>query len=205
MKINKINENKVSIVLTLEELAEHNITIKDIESNKNKAQNFLFEILEESELNLEFIDEGSQLLVEASTDTNNLFIITISKISSIGDVTKQYSSLNSFNLISYSVSSNIYMFKDYENLKDFSFRAKIEKLYLGCNSLYNYNGKYFLVFSSSTIKKVDFTRTFCLLSEFTDKYYSKSIYKSAILEYAFPLIEREALQIIQNSNYTISF
>ena len=80
MKIEKISENKVKITLTIDELSQRHISIKDIEQDSNRAQDLFLDLLEESELNCDFVTDDSQLYVEASSDNENLFIVTITKI-----------------------------------------------------------------------------------------------------------------------------
>lgn len=203
MKISKINNNKVCITLTIDELETRHISLKDIELNKDKAQNFFFEVLEESELNTEFVEDCSQLLIEATTENNDLFIITITKIDNIPDISKYYMSSNKPQLISYSVSSSIYDFNDVNNLIDFAKKAEKESLFLGINSLYSFSGHYFLIFSNTTIKKNEFIKTFCVLSEYADKYYSKPLYRSAIIEYSDPLLKKSAIQNLQKAHYVL--
>ena len=80
MKIEKINENKVKITLTIDELSQRQISLKDIEQDSNRAQDLFLDLLEETELNEDFMLDDSQLFVEASSDNENLFVVTITKI-----------------------------------------------------------------------------------------------------------------------------
>ncbi len=80
MKIEKISDNKIKITLTIEELSERKITLKDIEKNHAKAQNLFMDLIEESNLHDDFINENTELFVEASSDNSNFFMVTITKI-----------------------------------------------------------------------------------------------------------------------------
>lgn len=80
MKIEKISENKVKITLTIDELSERKITLKDIEKNHIKAQDLFIDLIEESNLQEEFINENTELFVEATSDNSNFFMITITKV-----------------------------------------------------------------------------------------------------------------------------
>lgn len=191
MKVEKINGSKARIILTVDELQSHKITLKDIKDGKQKAQNFFFEILEDAnileDLNLEY----SQLLIEA-TSQDNIFMITITKADDIPDINK-YS-----NKYSYTVSSNIYSFNSLENLYDFCKMAKTEKLFVGINSLYLLDNIYYLYFTTKTIKNSDFVKTFSIISEYTTKYYSKPLFSTSLKEYATLLIDKNAIYTLQH-------
>ena len=92
MKVEKINNNKVKITLTFEELEKREVNIKDIEKNSEIAKNLFVDLIEESNIDEEFEFEDSQLLIEATSDNNNLFIVTITKVDNLPDM-KKYSLL----------------------------------------------------------------------------------------------------------------
>lgn len=190
MKVEKINASKARIILTIDELKSHKITLKDIKAGKEKAQNFFFDILEDANLLEELNLEYSQLLIEAISQ-DNLFMITITKADDIPDLNKYASKC------SYTVSSNLYKFSSIEDLYSFCTMAKTEKLYTGINSLYILDNMYYLSFSNKTIKRSEFVKTFSLLSEYTTKYYSKDLFNLSFKEYAKLLIEKNAIQTLQ--------
>lgn len=194
MKVEKINNNKAMIILSLAELAKRKITLKDIKEGTENVQDFFFEILEDSNLSQDFTSDNSGLFVEVSTSGNDIFMITITKTDCLPD-DSVYTKLQSTNKVSYTVSSNIYGFDSLDTLHEFCKKASQEQLYVGVNSLYELDNKYFLLFSNSTIKKSNFVKTFSVLSEYTEKYFSKQ--EVVFLEYARLLIEKCAIQTIE--------
>ena len=62
MKIEKIDNNKVKITLSFEELELRNITLADIEKNNAAAKRLFTSLIEESNLDEDFEFENSQLL-----------------------------------------------------------------------------------------------------------------------------------------------
>lgn len=189
MRVEKINSQKARIILSIDELAKHKITLKDIKDGKEKAKNFFFEILEDSNLIEDFGNDSTQLLIEASSK-DNLFMITVTKADCIPDI-KNYS--NTSDSFSYIVSSNIYAFDSLNNLYEFCLKAKQEELFVGINSLYCMDNKYFLVFSEKTIKRCEFVKTFSVLSEYSSGYYARPLYKTALKEHSDLLIEKNAI------------
>jgi len=194
LKVEKINSNKASIIVTLDELSKRKITLKDIKDGAENVQDFFFEILEDTDIIGDFSGESSQLFIEVATAAKDIFIITITKVDCIPDTAK-FKSFATPDKISYRVSSNVYSFSSISNLYNFCKKAIDENLYVGINSLYELNNKYFLLFSETTIKKSDFVKTFSIISEYSDKYFSKQT--TTFLEYAKLIIPRLAIQTLQ--------
>lgn len=192
MRVEKINNQKAKIILTIAELAKHKITLKDIKDGKEKARNFFSKILEDSNLVEDFGDSSTQLLIEASYK-DNLFMITITKADCIPDTKKYTNHIDSF---TYIVSSNIYIFDTLKTLYEFCLKAKQENLFVGTNSLYYLDNKYFLLFSDNTIKKNEFVKTFSVISEYSSSYSAKPLYKIALKEYSNLLIDKNAINYI---------
>ena len=195
MKVEKINNNKAMIVLTLAELTKRKITLKDIKEGAENVQDFFFEILEDADIIEEFTSDSSQLFVEVSTSEDDIFMITVTKADCLPDMSK-FDKPHKPSRVAYTVSSNIYSFSSLNELYSFCKKATSEDLYVGVNSLYEFNDKYFLLFSNSTIKKSNFIKTFSVISEYTDKYFSKQT--TAFLEYAKLVIAKNAIQTLQN-------
>ena len=124
MKVEKLSDNKVRITLTFEELEKRKISLSDIEKNSTIAKDLFIDLLEESNLDSEFVIDDSHLFIEASSDNNNLFIVTITKVEDLPDL-KKYSLIESkgvhskkkiSNNIKYTVDSNVYSFQNIDNI-----------------------------------------------------------------------------------------
>lgn len=178
MKVERINNNKAKISLTLEELRKKKITLKDIKQNKLKAEDFFLELLEETRLIEEFEIDSNELFVEAIRE-DNLLTITITKMLDISckDEIKQAN-------IVYKISSNIYVFDSSSELKDFAIKANLEKLYIPKCMLYYFNNKFFLVFSKKDIRCSQFIKSYSILSEYASHYSSSSYLKDILNEHA---------------------
>ncbi len=194
MKVEKINNNKAMIVMTLAELAKRKITLKDIKEGAENVQDLFFEILEDANIIEDFAVDSSSLFVEVATSGDDIFMITVTKADCIPDATS-LNKLPKAGRVSYTVSSNIYSFSSLNDLYSFCKKVLDEDLYIGINSLYELNGKYFLLFSNATIKKSNFVKTFSVISEYADKYFAKQT--TAFLEYAKLVLAKNAIQTLQ--------
>ncbi len=203
MKVEKINENKIKITLTLEELESRQISIHDLEKDSSMAKDLFLDLIEESNLDSDFIIDDSQLFIEACYDNNDLFIVTITKIDNIPEL-KKYALMDknkkkvhkkaTNKTLNYKVDSDIYEFNSLDKILEFCDIIKKEKLFCGKNSLYKYNSSYFLLFNTSSLKNSKFLKTFSVISEFCTSYYSQDIYTVCVKEKAKLIIKDNALQ-----------
>lgn len=194
LQVEKINNQKARIILTIAELTERKVSLKDIQDGKEKARNFFFEILEDCNLMDYFEANSNQLLIEA-TRKDNLFMITVTKADCIPDIAEYSNVSNSF---VYTVSSNIYVFDSLKHLYEFCIKTREEKLFVGTNSLYELDGQYFLLFTNATIKDTRFIKTFSVLSEYSSYIYANPLYKHYLKEHSNLLIDKTAITSIHN-------
>ena len=127
MQIKKINNNKLKVILSTNDLNKKNIDIDSFLSNSFESQDLFFEILDLAEEKYNFDIENNKAIVETVSLDNNLFVLTITKFKN--DLTGTY--LN---------SSKLYCF---ENIDDFF------NIYNYLNNynftLYKFLNNYFLV------------------------------------------------------------
>ena len=191
MKIEKVDDNKVKIILSFEELEMRNITLSDIEKNNVAARNLFTSLIEENNLDELFSCDDSQLFIEASSDNTNTFILTITKTDDLPDITS-YS--KSEPKLLYRIDSRLFEFNSLDVILDFCKIAKEENLFFGKNTLYKYEDKYFILFSDNAIKNKRFIKTYIMLSEYCSRYFSYDIFYTTIIEKAKVIVANRALQ-----------
>lgn len=203
MKVEKINENKVKITLSIDELEQRDISLKDLEKDTVKAKKLFLELIEESNLESSFIFEHAQLFVEAATDSNDFFTVTITKIDDFPDLAK-YNLLDEgfekktirkpSNNLAYPINFNIFSFQSLDTILDMCDILKKTKCFLGKNSLYKLDDRYFLIFSKYSIKNSKFSRTYSIINEFCSSTYESDLYEVCIKEKSKSIIKDKALQ-----------
>lgn len=192
MKVERFNDNKAKITLTFDELKSRKITLDDIKNNKTKAQDFFLELLEDCGLLEEFETDTNELFIEACKE-NNLFTVSITKISNLAS-----SKIIPNKLTLYKISSNIYSFKTVQDIKEFANKAYDLELYLPENILYSFNNKFFIVFNKKGVNNSKFVKTFAVLSEYSDSYFSKHSFNDILNEYGTLLFKSKgAHQILE--------
>ena len=154
MQIEKINNNKLKVVLNLEDLENNNIDLNSFMSNSLESQELFLDILDLAEKDLNFYTNNSKLIIESISLANNIFIFTI---------TKQNSPKIS------SSSNCIYCFNTFDDI--YNILA-----YIDINNLYLYNNTYYLITNSNNKKNP-------ILEEFSYKKISSNYLEDILMEY----------------------
>ena len=80
MKIEKLTENKIRIILKIEEMNNNNIiNLHDFMIDNIKSKNFFIDILDKAEKEFGFKTKGYKLLIEAFSSLDDVFVFTITK------------------------------------------------------------------------------------------------------------------------------
>jgi adapter protein MecA 1/2 len=126
MKIEKINENKIKITLSLNDLEERNIDLESLNINSPATQELFWDMMEQAEIELGFNASDSQLCIEAVPDSQDGFIITITKLDEDGDFESIHKYIkNRFRKSDLSVKKksrkvcstiSVYSFKDFDDI-----------------------------------------------------------------------------------------
>lgn len=137
MQIKKINDDKLKIILSSSDLNEKNVDIDSFLANPIESQNLFFEILDLAEEKYNFDIEDNKAVIEAISLDNNIFILTITKLSSNLDVsntqTKVYYLENINDLL------NLYSFLNKNNIS-------IPKY-----EIYRFSNKYYIILNEENI------------------------------------------------------
>lgn len=153
MKIEKITENKIRIILKKEDFKDKSIDLKNFILNTPESHSLFLEILDRAEKEANFDTDGHKLLIETFFEGNDICIFTITKYieNNNPNKNKQKKHLTAKRKKQvFNSTSLIYSFNEFEDFCDFcNFIYKIHNIELKGlfkNSLlYNYNNIYYLV------------------------------------------------------------
>lgn len=149
MQIKKINNDKLKVILSSNDLDEKNINVDSFLANSLESQDLFFEILDLAEEQYDFNIENNKAIVEAINLDNNLFILTITKLKS--DFKNSYdSSLKIFCFENMDDIFTIYniLSKNYANLENTYVYEFLNKYYLLLNNISNNIENILLEYSS---------------------------------------------------------
>ena len=186
MKFEKLNDTKIKIILSSQDMESNNLSIENVLSNSADSQRFLDSIIREAESALGFKPDDSQLLVEAVAPSNEECIFTITKLLDDKKCYSQHSNSFIFKFDCFDDFINLCTF-----LNNFSYLClkEISKDF----SLIYYNNTYYLKFVESEYSTivVDYIKT--LFEEF-GKDVSRSAGIDGILnEYGKVLFSKNAI------------
>lgn len=80
MKIEKLTENKIRVIINSDELGNSNdINLHNIMSKAMETQEIFSNILKQAEKEVDFHTDGCKLLIEAFSSLEDIFVLTITK------------------------------------------------------------------------------------------------------------------------------
>lgn len=204
MKIEKISENIIKVTISMNDLEERNIDLNALNYNSPAAQEFFWDMMEQAEEQLGFSLSDSQLIIEPIPDSNDGFIITITKVDEDGDFEsiQKYikSKLKKSDLRvkkkSRKVCSSLFIYS-FSNIDDIcSLARKLDGIYCGDTTLYRCKNTYYLLLTRNGLTTAN-TRTFELvLNEYGTKVSNVSFFEGYLNEYGEKIIENKALETL---------
>lgn len=192
MKIEKLNENKLKITLSIDDLAERNIDLQSFIYNSPESQDLFWDMMQEAEKEYGFNFDESMIYVEASAIGSGLFTLIVTKSDSelpIHPQSKSKLKAKKVRLkrksINIEFSKQLYLFQTFDDICAFCKTADVAAL--GENSLYKFEDEYYLLASDMP---------FLHILNFATLVKSPELFMGKINEYGSTIIENTALQEI---------
>lgn len=193
MKIEKLNEDKIKITLSVDDLAERNIDIQSFIYNSPESQDMFWDMMQEAEQKYGFNVDESMIYVEASSAGAGIFTLTVTKTTGSLNIpaskTKTKFKKGNFKLkrkvTSVHQENSIYIFSSFDDICEFCNAVDCSKIQN--NSLYKLNEQYYLKVSNMPFNSI---LEFAILDN------SPELTFARIQEYGSVITEDEALQKI---------
>lgn len=201
MKIEKLTENKIRVILYSKDLDISALDMNTIMQKKDKTQELLFDILDKAEKEVDFQTKGAKLLIEASASIDDVLVFTITKYPN-----KDKTTSNSLSKRIIIKKKNVqaktkltcYTFDTFDTFCDFcdilGKKSHFDiDLFTKHSSLFLYQDTYYLM-----IKNVKqdymFKKTFySVISEFANPATFSTTFEHKLLEYGKPVMKRNAI------------
>lgn len=203
MKIEKITENKIRIILNMDDLEENNIDLHSFMSNPVDSQNLFIDILDKAEHEVGFSTKDCKILIEAIASSDGHFVFTITKYKSDQDalkpkkkkltIKKKTDNLNSENAI--------YCFDTFEEFLNYCSYIKNKNFTkLSTNiSLYVYNNKYYLVLKNINLAFPNLKGFYASISEFGKSINNSNNFEAKLMEHGKLISKNNAIKKCINS------
>lgn len=201
MRIEKISENKIRIFVSFDDLEERDIDLSSFNYNSPETQELFWDLMEQAELELGFETHESQLCIEAVTDVEQGFVITITKIDDDGD----FESIQKFiknryrrNDLKFKKKAgntcSTVMIYNLETFDDLCYLcARLKPLYSGDSSVYQCEGSYYLVFKRMDDIDNDHAKIESIVSEYGDRVLNVMFFEGYLNEYGTLMVENDAI------------
>ena len=208
MKIEKLTDNKIRIIMNIDDIEKNTNDINTFFDNIMNSQNLFLDILKKAEKEVDFHTEGCKLLIEAFSTLEDVVVFTITKYSS--NETKSSATITSLDndykrkltvkrkTNTQTFENAIYEFENFDYFCEFcNSISKIENLNINKLAkkivLYNYQSKYFLVFKDINFKDTYIHKFFNILSEFSKFQNFSANFEYKLAEHAKIYIKNNAL------------
>lgn len=201
MKIEKLTENKIRIILKKEDFKDKTIDIKKLLLTTPESQGLFLEILDKAEKEVNFNTDGYKLLIEAYFQNDDIFIFTITKYTeeNIKPNTKQKKYLTvKRKSQSFNSSCLIYKFDEFDDFCNFcNFINKNNNVVLKglfkSALLYLYNNTYYLVIDGINLSNKSINSFHSSLLEFSNLIRYTKNFKFKLKEHGKVIIKNNAI------------
>ncbi len=157
MQIEKVNNNKLKVILNTNDLEENHIDLNTFMANSLESQDLFFNILDLAEEKFDFYVDDSKLVIEAISLANNLFIFTITKLSDCKDIDSP---------------NSVYCFENFDEICNMSSFLGKDILH----HLYTYNHKFYLIMNKNN-------KSNYMIDEFANSKINSPCLENILMEY----------------------
>lgn len=207
MRFEKLSNDKIRIILNLQDLEDNDIDYQSFMSNSSDSQKLFMEILDEAEEQIGFITKDYKLMIEALATIDGDFIITVTRSLPDMDLTtnsKKRTIRAKRKSQKITKDTIIYEFDSFDDVCDFVLLLKNLKLtglitFTKDFSLYTYKNNYYLVMENIN-KDFSGIKTFlCTLTEFGKSVNNSNLFKNKLAEYGELIVKNNFYKTLSKS------
>ena len=203
MKIEKLTENKIRIIINLDELSKKNIDINSLAINNEKAHKLFQSILKEAEKQVGFKVKDCRLLVEIYSTQEGHIIFTLTKYKNELNTSISEKSAKNLKFKRKSLDNNykntIYKFDSFEEFCSFCTYCNNTNLnsledFAKNISLYEFKNLYYLVFTNINTDYKYLNLFYTVISEFSNLVSTSIVLKSRFNERGKVIFKTNAIK-----------
>lgn len=206
MKIEKLTENKIRIIMNQDDLKDPSLDLHTIMTKTSESQKLFLEILDKAKKEFGFNTDGHKLLIEAFSSSEEFIVFTITKYA-IDAEEKSFppSTLPSPKNLKVKRKVNVlpktdfsvYRFDTFEEFCSFCSSMKnnsqISTYGLMNSSLYSYSNAFYLVLSKINLKHKSLFKFYTLLCEFSTFCTNSNSFECKLKEYGKCVMKKNAI------------
>lgn len=199
MRFEKLNEDKIRITLSNEDLIKKDIDFHSFMSNSIESQDIFFDMLEEAEKEIGFVTKDYLIRIDALAMSGGDFVLTVTRslpekiksgVKKKVHIRRKNAKLNS-SLFIYCFES----FDDYCSFIDFFNRNGFK-----CNNLagsvllYEYKDLFYLAIGDINLNYPDLKRLFSCITEFASFVNHSDVFASKLVESGKLIMKHNAIR-----------
>lgn len=199
MKIEKLTDNKIRIIINIEEIAEQKKTLKKANNNDNTA--LINMILFEAQKQVGFDVKGCKVLIDAFSTTEDYVIFTLTKYKNEPNLDNYPRKLRFKRKTLHNLYAKyaIYKFNTFDEFCHFCTYCKSSALldlkkFAKNISLYEYKNYYYLIFSNINANFKHINLFYTSISEFSNWISDSVVLKGKIYEHGTAIFKTNAIE-----------
>ena len=206
MKFEKINDDKIKVILNISDLSTQNVDFHSFMSNPLGSQDFFSSILDAAEKKIGFNTKDYNIKIEILSLSNIDFVITLTRLpikvpSAVTTKTQFLDNKNHYIKMvkkEHPTSSSIiiYCFDNFNDFYDFSllisdmqFSKSIAKKVV----LYAYNEKYYLLIDTLNVNQSENYKIYSIITDFATYVLNSDVFSKKLSEYGKIIIKNNAI------------
>ena len=204
MKFEKLNENKIRIIVSTQDLIEKHIDFHSFMSSSLESQDIFLDILDKAEKEIGFVTKNYKVRIEAFAMNNEDFILTVTRITEKDEIELSKHNKIKFKRkkIATSVKQSVYRFSCFDDFVSFALAIKnscIKNITNSCKSiiLYTYKDNFYLVFSNINSEYKYHQKLFSLITEFGTYVNNSELFESKLSECGNIYLKNNAIKLCQ--------
>lgn len=197
MRIEKLTENKIRIILNMQDLQEKNIDLHSFMSNSIESQDLFYDMLDKAEKEIGFQTKDYKLMIEALAVPEGNFILTVTRIVPEKDLKKKLKVKRKTPNVPTNLS--VYKFDTFDEYLEFCTSlmsdSKINTYaFLKKSALYLYKSKYYLCLYVNEKDISSFKSVHYSIIEFASHVNNSSLFERKLKEYGKVIFKTNAIK-----------
>lgn len=199
MKIEKLTENKIRVIINTDELGENDINLHSIMTKAIETQEFFSLMLKKAEKEVDFHTDGCKLLIEAFSSLEDVLVFTITKYLPVPETEKKRlvvkrKSFDKTSKLAVCQFENFEVFCEFCNSIKSLHKIDITKLAKNI-ALYSWKNSYYLVLRNINTTYEPIKLFYSTLSEFGKILSYSEHFEFKLLEHGKILIKKNAIDV----------
>lgn len=197
MRIEKLTENKIRIILNMQDLQEKNIDLHSFMSNSIESQDLFYDMLDKAEKEIGFQTKDYKLMIEALAAPEGNFILTVTRIVPEKDPKKKLKVKRKTPNIPTNLS--VYKFDTFDEYLEFCISLMNDNkistyTFLKKSTLYLYKSNYYLCLYVNEKDISSFKSVHYSIIEFASHVNNSSLFERKLKEYGKVIFKANAIQ-----------